>query len=141
MEQQIPNNLMNHWNKDVLNFIEGYSAHGDIAEALLKSVEPLGDVQSFCPDTSQFRYLTVSTKGIIFGIALGMHNIAFRLNPPFNARAIITGGNVISELGKEWIEFTLGRDDWPEVDLIFWARKAYVYARELKTHNITIKWD
>ncbi len=134
MEQEIPKNLLNHKNKAVLEFIKGYSAHGDIAEALLKSVEPLGDVQSYCPDTSQYLYLVVSTKGIIFGMAIGMHNIAFRLNPPFNERAVITGGSVISKLGEEWVEFTLGRDDWPEVDLIFWARKAYVYAGE---SNIT----
>jgi hypothetical protein len=62
MKQEKPVNLLNQWNKDVLSFIEGYSAHGDIAEGLLKAVEPLGDVQSYCPDTSQFRYLVVSTK-------------------------------------------------------------------------------
>jgi len=127
-----PKNLLNHRNKAVLDFIEGYSAHGDIAEALLTSVEPLGDVQSYCPDISQSRYLVVSTKGIIFGIAIGMNKVAFRLNPPLNERAVTTGGSVISELGEEWIEFILNRDDWPEVDLIFWARKAYVYARESK---------
>lgn len=133
MEQEVPNSLLNHWNKAILGFIKSSSAHSDIAEALSKSVELLGDVQSYCPDPSQYRYLVVSTKGIIFGIAIGMDTIAFRLNPPLNERAVITGGSRITELGDEWISFTLFRDDWPEVDLIFWARKAYVYARETKT--------
>ena len=89
----------------MLTFVNGLSAHSDIADALLKSVEPLGDVQTYCPDPVQFKYVVVSTKGIIFGLAAGMNQVAFRLNPLF-------------------------RDDWPEVDLTFWARKAYVLARE-----------
>lgn len=133
MKKEVPEILLNKWNKDILEFIKDYSAHGDIAEGLLKAVEPLGDVQSYCPDTSEFLYLVVSTQGVIFGVAFGMRNIAFRLNPPLNDRAVITGGKVISELGEKWIEFEVGRDDWPEVDLKFWARKAYVYARESQT--------
>jgi hypothetical protein len=67
-------------------------------------------------------------------MAFGMRNIAFRLNQPLADRSVKTGGSVISALGEEWIEFDVGRDDWPEVDLKFWARKAYVFARE---SNIT----
>ena len=134
MEQEIPEYLSNHLNETVLDFVKGYSAHGDVAEALLTSVVPLGDVHGYSPDVSHYRYLVVSTKGIIFGFAIGMNKVAFKLNPPFNERALINSGTVISELGEEWIEFTLGRADWPEIDLIFWARKAYVYARE---SNIT----
>ncbi len=90
----------------------------------------MGDVQAFCPDASQYRYILVSTKNIIFGLAIGMNTIAFRLNPLFKNRAIETGGKDYSEAGPDWVSFTLFRDDWPEFDLKFWARKAYVFARE-----------
>ncbi len=36
------------------------------------------------------------------------------------------------EGGDQWVSFTLFRDDWPKPDLEFWARKAYVAAREAK---------
>ena len=98
----------------------------------MHSVKPLGDVQCYCPDRSQHRYLVVSTRTIIFGFAIGMDTVAFRLNAPFNQRAVATGGILIHELGDEWISFTLFRDDWPEADLSFGARKAYVHARETK---------
>jgi hypothetical protein len=133
MEQKVPDNLSNRWNKPVLDFIRGFSAHSDVTDALLQSVKPLGDVQSYCPDPSQYRYFVVSTRTIIFGFAMGMNTVAFRLNAPFDERAVVTGGSPIPELGKEWISFILFRDDWPEVDVSFWARKAYVYARETRT--------
>ena len=130
VERDIPSSILNAANRSVLEFIKRASAHSDITEALTKAVKPLGDVQLFCPDVSQYRYLVVSTKDILFGFAIGMDTIAFRLKPPFNARALATGGSLIPELGDEWINFILFRNDWPTVDLTFWARKAYVYARE-----------
>ena len=133
MEQKIPDNISNRWNKPILDFIKHSSAHSDVNEALIQAVEPLGDVQHYCPDPSEYRYLVVSTKGMIFGFAVGMNIIAFRLNTPFNERALATGGNPIPELGDEWVGFVLFRNDWPEVDLLFGARKAYVYAREAMT--------
>ena len=132
MEQKVPDNISNRCNKPVLDFIRDSSAHSDVAEAMMHSVKPLGDVQCYCPDRSQYRYLVVSTRTIIFGFAIGMDTLAFRLNAPFNQRAVATGGILIHELGDEWISFTLFRDDWPEADLSFWARKAYVHARETK---------
>lgn len=130
MKKDIPDALKNSINEPVLRSIKDYSAHSDVADALLKAVMPLGDVQAFCPDASQYRYLIVSTKNIIFGIAVGMNKAAFRLNPLFKNRAMETGGRDYSEAGPDWVSFTLFRDDWPEFDLKFWARKAYVFARE-----------
>lgn len=130
MKQDIPCDLKNSINEPVLGFIKDYSAHSDVADALLKAVTPLGDVQAFCPDASQYRYILVSTKNIVFGFSIGMNTIAFRLNPLFKNRAMETGGKDYSEAGPDWVSFTLIRDDWPEFDLKFWARKAYVFARE-----------
>jgi hypothetical protein len=133
MPYEIPSSLANRWNQSVFDFLRDYSAHSDVTEALARAVRPLGDVQHYCPDLSRYRYVVVSTKGVVFGFAIGMNGVAFRLNAPFHERALATGGSPIPELGDGWVSFTLFRDGWPEVDLPFWAQKAYVYARETLT--------
>jgi hypothetical protein len=46
------------------------------------------------------------------------------------SRALLRGGAPVSECGDEWASFMPFESDWPDVDLEFWARKAYVAARE-----------
>ena len=97
----------------------------------MKAVEPLGDVQSFCPDPHEYRYVVVSTKNVVFGFATGMTSVAFRLDERLKQRALITGGVALPECGPEWVDFVVfPGPDWPKVDLEFWARKAYVFVRE-----------
>jgi len=72
MPEKVPNKLAIDVNRTVLAHLDSKSAHSDIAEALSTAVKPLGDVQLFCPDWKQYRYVTASTKGIIFGFAIGM---------------------------------------------------------------------
>ncbi len=76
-----------------------------------------------------FQGLLPFTKKIIFGFAMGSNMIAFRLNPLFKGRALETGGSDLSEPGPDWVSFVPFRDDWPEIDFKFWARKAYLCAR------------
>ena len=71
-------------------------------------------------------------QGNIFAVALGMNTIGFRLDERMKSRALASGGALFPECGPEWVSFTPFRDDWPRVDLEFWARKAYVAARELE---------
>ncbi len=130
MGHGIPDHILDRHNRPVLDFVHGSSAHSDVAEALMQAVGPLADVQVFCPDPSEYGYVVVSVKGIIFGFATGMNTIAFRLNSPFAQRALETGGKTVSGLGDEWVKFTLFQNDRPEVDLLSWAQKAYAYARE-----------
>ena len=125
----IPKEFENDRNQDVLAYLSGASAHGDIAEELIKASSSLGKVDRFCPDTSQFLYVTIYTNATIFGFAIGMSTIAFRLGRVLKARAIATGANEISEL-SDWASFELFRSDWPSVDLKFWATQAYVQVRE-----------
>ncbi len=134
MDQNVPVNLQNRINEAVLRHIRDASAHSDVTEVLLQAIAPLGDVQTFCPNASQYKYFLVSTRQIIFGFATGMNSILFRLDPIIKARALATGGNDLTVISPEWISFTLFRDDWPEIDVTFWARKAYVFARE--THIV-----
>lgn len=70
------------------NHIEGMSAHSDIADALVTARSPLGDVQLFCRDWQQYRYVVASTKTVIFGLALGMKTIGLRLDERMKARAL-----------------------------------------------------
>ena len=130
MSRNIPPELDTSINQQVLKCLDGLSAHSDVAEALTAALEPLGDVQIFCPDCQQYRYVVASTKGIIIALGVGMNTTGFRLDERMRARALASGGVSYAECGEQWISFTLFRDDWPKVDIEFWARKAYVAARE-----------
>ena len=125
----VPKELENDNNQDVFAYLSSASAHGDVAEELIKACSSLGELGRFCPDPSQFQYVTVYTRATIFGFATGMNTIAFRLGRALTARAIATGGKQILELNG-WAAFELFRSDWPAVDLRFWATQAYVRARE-----------
>jgi hypothetical protein len=132
MAQNVPVELQTSINRQVLDHVEGLSAHCDVVEALGAALEPLGDVQTFCPDIQEYRYVVAFTKGVIIALAVGMNTIGFRLDEPMKARALASGGSPYVECGKEWVAFTLFRNDWPKIDIEFWARKAYVAARELE---------
>jgi hypothetical protein len=127
----IPPELHIEQNRAVLAHLHPLSAHSDVVEALMKAVEPLGDVQTSCPDPREYRYVAVSTKHVVFGFAAGMTSVFFRLDERLKQRALITGGVALPACGPEWVEFVVfPGPDWPKVDLEFWARKAYVFVRE-----------
>jgi len=127
-----PENLRTRRNARVLAHLEPLSAHGDLADRLLDAVQPLGAVQLFCADPAAFRALLAATEGIVFAFAVGMGTIAYRLDGRMRPRAIETGGIPYPEAGEDWVAILHPRpdDDWPAPDLRFWARKAYVAARE-----------
>ena len=129
MEEEVPTALRSEANATVLAYLDGLSAHGDVSEALAQAVAPLGDVRTFSPDPAQYRYVAVSTRGVVFGFAVGMATVGFRPAPELKARALRTGATDCPEAGPDWVSFTLFRSDWPEPDLRFWARAAYVAAR------------
>jgi hypothetical protein len=132
MTQKMPAELDASINQKVLSYLDGLSAHSDVAGALSAALKPLEDVQTFCPDWQQYRYVVASTKGIIIALAVGMDTIGFRLDERMKARALACGGVPYPECGDEWVSFKLFRDDWPKMDVEFWARKAYVAAREVE---------
>ena len=130
MTRSVPTELATRVNRQVLGHVEGLSAHSDVADALTIALKPLGDVQPFCPNPQQYRYVVASTRGVIFALALGMDTTGFRLDERMKTRALASEGAPFPECGNEWVSFTLFRDDWPKIDLEFWARKAYLAARE-----------
>jgi hypothetical protein len=132
MTQPLPPALATDVNRAVLAYVEKLSAHSDIADVLTSAVKPLGDVQLFCPDWQAYRYVVVSTRGVIFGLAVGMDTVAFRLDERMKARALLTGGVAYPQCGDEWVAVVHHQadSDWPAVDVRFWALKAYVHARQ-----------
>jgi hypothetical protein len=131
---EIPPRLVNRVNAPVLAYLRDLSAHSDIADALLEAVRPLGDVQVFCPDASSYRYVLASTNDVVFGFAVGVSTVAFRLDERMKGRALTTGAVACPACGDEWaaVVHDLPDSDWPSVDVRFWARKAYVHARSLQ---------
>lgn len=129
MTDEIPSALLNATNQRVLAYLQNLSAHDEAGSALREALKPLGAVQLFCPDWASYRYVVASTQNLIFGVALGMNTIGFRLSPHFKSRALQTGGEAFPELGPEWVQF-VSKSDWPALDLRFWALKAYMNVRE-----------
>lgn len=133
MTAKLPTDLQTPLNADILRYVADKSAHSDVAEALAEAVSPLGDVQHFCPDPAQYRYALVSTNGVVFGFVAGMNSVGLRFGASDLERAMRTGADDALQIGEGWALFTLFRCDWPDVDLKFWARKAYAFAREMKS--------
>ncbi|MBT3229064.1 MAG: hypothetical protein HOD43_01730 [Candidatus Marinimicrobia bacterium] len=121
--------LNNPINSTVLEYLSGLSAHSDISESLGAAVEPLGDVNYLDHISTDFPSEGVFSMSIIFGIAVNMDEIGFRLPPEMKNRALLSGAELFHEAGSEWVKILMFRDDWPEPDLRFWARKAYQFAR------------
>jgi hypothetical protein len=132
MTRNIPAELETSINRQVLSHLDGLSAHSDVANALSAAFKSLGDVQMFCPDWQQYRYVVAYTKGVLIALAVGMDTTGFRFDERMKARALASEGVPYPECGDQWVSFTLFRDDWPKIDVEFWARKAYVAARELE---------
>jgi hypothetical protein len=56
-------------NERVLAYLTARPAHSDIVDILTEAVQPLGDVQLFCPDPARYRYVLASTRSVVFGFA------------------------------------------------------------------------
>lgn len=80
-------------NREIIAHLGALSAHDGVVSALAKAVEPLGDVQTCCPDWKEYRYVVVATKQIIFGFAIGLNTIAFKLNDQMKETALISGAS------------------------------------------------
>jgi len=130
MDEPVAPNLRHRTNAGVLAYVEKLSAHTDVASALIEALQPLGDVQLFCPDPTRCRYVVAASATVIFAFATGMNQLGFRLDALLRTRALLSGAAACPQCGEDWVCFTLFRDDWPAPDLPFWARKAYVFARQ-----------
>ena len=101
-------------NKSMILFLKQHqpSAHGDLVELLVKSTELLPQVEFYCPDTDNHAYyLTHTNKGIMFAAAIGLSALMFRLPKSAMSGALVKGGEIIKDLGDNWVSFD---PFWPE---------------------------
>lgn len=110
-------------------FLQGKSAHPDVADVLVKASAPLGDVQLYSSEPANYGYIVLTTQDVVFAVAYGMSQIGLCLDETFKGRALETGGLNATEVGPGWVTFELFRNNYPAVDLLFWVRKAYLIAR------------
>ena len=113
------------------------SAHNDIVELLVSSAQEFPEVKFYCPDTDNHAYyLAHSADGVIFGAAIGLSALMFRLPKQAISGALVKGGEIINELGENWVSFN---PFWPEKEnknlsqeMQHWCRLAYHHAVSLE---------
>ena len=127
--QPLPASVHNDKNHDILMFLQDKSTHSDLADVLVEAVAPLGDVHLYSSEPANYGYIVLTTQDVVFAVAYGMSQIGFRLDETFKGRALETGGLNATEIGPDWVAFEMFRTNYPAVDLLFWARKAYLIAR------------
>ncbi|MDH5472207.1 MAG: hypothetical protein OEY61_05065 [Gammaproteobacteria bacterium] len=120
-------------NKDMIRFLKQHqpSAHTDIVDLLIKSVEGLPDVSFYCPDTDNHAYYIAHTSdGIMFAAAIGLSGLMFKLPKKAMSGALVKGGEVMSDISEDWVNFN---PFWPEEnrekysveDMKHWCKLAY----------------
>ena len=114
-------------NPRVKNHFQALSAHSDVGTELLAALKPLGEYE-VQGGGAKFAALYCTTKDIVFCAASGMSDIYWRLRPSDVGIALAAGAQT-TDLGPEWVKFTLFRANWPQPDLAHWALRAYDFAR------------
>ncbi|MCW9012628.1 MAG: hypothetical protein OQL06_02500 [Gammaproteobacteria bacterium] len=122
-------------NQSIIEFLKLHqpSAHSDIVQLLVKSTEELPDIKFYCPDTDNHAYYLVHTKeGVMFGAAIGLSALMYRLPKQAVSGALVKGGEIIKEIGNEWVSFN---PFWPEEEnknllqeMQHWCKLAYHHA-------------
>ena len=128
-------------NQSMIEFLKQHqpSAHADIVDLLRKSASDLPDVKFYCPDTDNYAYYLAHTRnGVMFAAAIGLSGLMYRLPNQAMSGALVKGGEVIKELGENWVNFN---PFWPEEDqpnknieseMQHWCKLAYHHAVSLE---------
>ena len=121
-------------NDAVIDFIRRANpfAHSDIGSKLISLGKAIAGAHAYCPSYSSCAYVVLHTEGqVIFAIAFGMRDIAFRLPPDVLAQ----DGAPFLEIGEDWLCVDAFRGpaagDASGAMLQRWAGAAYRSAIEL----------
>jgi hypothetical protein len=114
-------------NPEAEAYFERRCARDEVGTRFMESLRPLGEYE-VRGDLRSFRSPYAVTAGTVFGGALDMDRVLYRLSAADRAIALRTGAEA-SPLGDDWVVFTLFRSGWPALDLEHWARAAYRFAR------------
>lgn len=97
-------------NADVIGYLSRHhpSAHSDLTDELFLAADPDGTEKSYCPDGPSYAYVLLYTGiDIIYAIAIGMKQIAFRLPTSSISAARLDGGEGDPQIGSHWITFRI----------------------------------
>ncbi len=125
-------------NDAVIRYLETHhpSAHSDIASELLDAAQGLPHRHWYCPDKWSYAYVFLHTpSGTIYGLAVGMRTLLFRLPQAEMPAALAEGGEAYKELGPEWVSFYPFHPDIPRAQMQarmkHWCTAAYHHASSL----------
>lgn len=125
MKNDIPSQLKHDSNLSVLRYLEGRSAHSDLAEVFLRALSGLDKAIIFTPTDRPFAYSFTHTNNIIFGFCESMQSITLLLPQDFHVLASTDGGTPHRVLAKEgWIDFPVF-DLHRKPDCAGWVKHAY----------------
>ena len=105
---------------------------------LAGSAENLPDIKFYCPDTDNHAYYLLHTRGgVMFGAAIGLSALMFRLPKQAVSGALVKGGEIFQEIGDDWVSFN---PFWPEdadrstllSEMQHWCKLAYHHAVSLE---------
>lgn len=97
-------------NSDVVQYLANHhpSAHSDLVDELSTAAGPARANKFFCPNGSSYAYVLLYTDAdVIYAIAIGMKQIAFRLPTGAFAAAQMAGGEAAPVIGTHWISFPI----------------------------------
>jgi len=125
-------------NDAVIRYLETHhpSAHSDIASELLDAAQGLPHRHWYCPDKWSYAYVFLHTpSGTVYGLAVGMRTLLFRLPQAEMLAALAEGGEAYKELGPEWVSFYPFHPDIPRAQIQarmkHWCAAAYHHASSL----------
>ncbi len=127
MTMPLPQALDDDRNRAILSYLEGLSAHSDVAMPLYAAVRELSGAAIYCPDTDAYGYVVAYANGRIFAFAEGMHGLTLRL-PPESVTAAAGKGATPSTSGDGWHFFPLFGAAGFEAGISDWVALAYSHA-------------
>lgn len=127
MTVPLPPALDDDRNRAILSYLEGLSAHSDVAMPLCAAVRELDGAETYCPDTDAYAYVVAYANGRIFAFSEGMHGLTLRL-PPQSRTAAIDAGATISDAADDWHFFPLFGAKGFEQSICDWIDLAYSHA-------------
>ena len=97
-------------NSDAVQYLANHhpSAHSDLADELFTAAGPARANKFFCPNGSSYAYVLLHTDAdVIYAVAIGMKQIAFRLPTVSLIAALAAGGEAAQVIGTNWISFPI----------------------------------
>jgi hypothetical protein len=127
MNVPLPPALDNDRNRAVLSYLDGLSAHSDVALPLCMALREFPGAADYCPNSEAYSYVIAYANDRIFAFAEGMHGLTLRLSPESGIAATVAGATV-SDAGVDWYFFPLFGTGDPAVEISDWIALAYSHA-------------